>query len=58
MTTPYSLLTQDVEVEGAIPTLAPALLSRFESEKGYRPFPETLSSCESSLELGAAVLLY
>lgn len=33
---------EEDEVKAIMPRLGPALLSRFESEVGYRNFPETL----------------
>jgi hypothetical protein len=34
------------QVEGVMHKLGPRLLERFESEEGYRNFPETLSCCQ------------
>ena len=37
---------ENLAVAEAMPRLAPALLRRFESDKGYEPFPEALTSRE------------
>ena len=36
---------EETDVERAMSTLGPSLLSRFESEKGYKLFPETAECC-------------
>jgi hypothetical protein len=42
------------QVERVIHELGPRLLERFESEEGYRNFPETLTCCQCALDCSSA----
>ncbi|WVR08792.1 hypothetical protein IAU60_005850 [Kwoniella sp. DSM 27419] len=42
----------DTELRDKMPSIGPALMSRFESDRGYRTFPETLQCLKTLKDLG------